>query len=880
MSTRYSALPPSTPLEDGEVHGFDELLEADSPRTAHNSTSMPQVYFDNGEEVMFNEVVEENNLQKIRHSTPASDLPLDNESENEPNEGIKANSPQHQPQQTEIKGLHKLSTFTGAMLVMSLISILGVFAFLFFLWSNPGGSNTASTIWLDIIRAGWIIQSITLSAFVLRTAVSIQAMYDPPLLSLARIIIGSNHAYSTCTSMLACIILERKGITLHASATVSMLRFINNGPESLVLSLRKTYSSVGFRIWIILLLYITTTLLQFSSTFLALDIDIGAIAGTTQQNATFAAMSVSSNPPIAQVDYLAATPSNLPTFAEYNERAIEVSDAIKDTGVTYRAFLPFANEQARVSMQNFTGVATILDSRVVCVRPKIHPGLSISLVSGSFYQPGYHSALNNTGGFLLNGTLLHEATPVGLIFADSEVAHGYMWGNFTYLTDDGHTQAIAGSQSLPSPEFQLRQNPRIKTASISQRYYMTNGPALVSSLDPRYPNVLSKSSSGFSRNPRDNYIDQYYFQENDSIPLMTGRSYQVTSVTLSNEYDLSLNITTFFNGSHTGQNGVLFSPDQSLNKLVITPNAESLVFTIPRIPGFQASVSLCYDSFASINANVEAISDGVISEPSLRWNASSGLFDTTSIRHQLGALTKQNQTYNRNYTDRGVLELHTTPQQLRDQVQPWYDKSKTRGWQNISFPTQNFLRDRLKGETKSMTEMSLLHDLNVTESNSQCEVPTLSHAQAFLDTMSTTGNTPLAWQVYHTGVSRLANYDKLTYFDLPDQPSTSLFQTFQFPRSIRGLIAVAVVMGFHLVLVSAIIIMFFLETKLSRIGDNAWQSVAQMRSEDLKNVFQVATMMKDDDVKKWLEAERLDKQVIGLRKTRGLKDSGPGLIKL
>lgn len=73
---------------------------------------------------------------------------------------------------------------------------------------------------------------------------------------------------SIATSMLACIVMEIKGVTLPRSAAVSALRYANNGPQSLTLALRDTYSRVGAWALANLLLYLTTLALQFGSTML------------------------------------------------------------------------------------------------------------------------------------------------------------------------------------------------------------------------------------------------------------------------------------------------------------------------------------------------------------------------------------------------------------------------------------------------------------------------------------------------------------------------------------------------------------------------------------------------------------------------------------
>lgn len=80
-------------------------------------------------------------------------------------------------------------------------------------------------------------------------------------------------------------------------------------------------------------------------------------------------------------------------FAEWHESDVADVDGVSDTGPTLRAFLPFADGQARSSVQTYSGEAVVLDSRVMCMRPHLsnltffsymkpphdHPTISLSV---------------------------------------------------------------------------------------------------------------------------------------------------------------------------------------------------------------------------------------------------------------------------------------------------------------------------------------------------------------------------------------------------------------------------------------------------------------------------------------------------------------------
>jgi hypothetical protein len=96
--------------------------------------------------------------------------------------------------------------------------------------------------------------------------------------------------------------------------------------------------------------------------------------------------------PREQVGYLVHSKRSIgfPAFAEYAEAAKTTTEGIRDTGRSLRAFLPIPIQSTRESVLGYEGMATILDTRVVCVRPKVER-LAI-------YPPG-------KGTYIINGTI-------------------------------------------------------------------------------------------------------------------------------------------------------------------------------------------------------------------------------------------------------------------------------------------------------------------------------------------------------------------------------------------------------------------------------------------------------------------------------------------
>lgn len=330
---------------------------------------------------------------------------------------------------------------------------------------------------------------------------------------------------------------------------------------------------------------------------------------------------------------------------------------------------------------------------------------------------------------------------------------------------------------------------------------------------------------------------------------MTGRSYELLNFTIAEPE----NKTNMF-----------FSQEQETNKLVVNSQGEWLIFTIPSIPDFQLSVSLCFDSFSSINAQINSTSQQPCHEPSLGpWNSSTGYLDTTEVRKQLGALPEQSQST----ADRGIMNLETDAEQLRDQVRTWYSKEETQNTGNISFPTQNFVmmasKDVYSWGTWMCSECGM-EFLNQSAANISYVINNDLQQQIFQDVLQTTRDASRAWQAYYTILGRLAYYETLPYYDFEADASVTSFRNIQFPQSSRGLAAVCVVLCVHVGLVILVTTAFVMNTRVSRIGDNAWLNLVQADLTPMENVFKASLTMKDGDLEKEMIVQEMKNSIVRL----------------
>ncbi|KAH7397160.1 hypothetical protein BKA66DRAFT_594444 [Pyrenochaeta sp. MPI-SDFR-AT-0127] len=253
----------------------------------------------------------------------------------------------------------RLGLYIICALVASTIVIIGFVGFIVFLWT----SDSTNSVWLNIVLAGWIPRIITITTLTLRWAVTVQA--------------------GVATSMAASLYLNGFQVSLPSVAAVSLLRFENTGPRSLLQHFTvRSQPKTLFLSGIVLLLSITTLLLQFTSTALLSDVGAGNI--TQPLPNTNISYGMGSSPYTVQVQsigYLGTKPLVYPAFAEYTEPAIAI-DAVADTGLSIRAFLPFDQQSQRESLRSFSGNATIIDTRVVCMRPDL-TNLNLTTLNGA-----------------------------------------------------------------------------------------------------------------------------------------------------------------------------------------------------------------------------------------------------------------------------------------------------------------------------------------------------------------------------------------------------------------------------------------------------------------------------------------------------------------
>lgn len=293
------------------------------------------------------------------------------------NDDSRDDSNNNLPRQNGSGFVLRLGKFSTAVLAASFVVYLACLTFLTFLWT----ANTNNTVWRKIVVNEWMTRSVTISSRVLRLTAATQAIL--------------------ATSMLAAVLIQAYAVPLPSAAAVSIMRFDNTDPWSLLNRMRadRYYESV----WIALpalLLSITTVALQFMSTALLSQVGRADLPnpsffpqtfyGTDPDGPTFDSQlsGVQSN--------LETTPKEFPAFSEWAatvtapgkaEFAADLRPGVQDTGTVVRVFLPIDGVNNRSRVMEYQGKATAVDMRVVCSAAKLTGVVNLGYRNN---RPGRH----------------------------------------------------------------------------------------------------------------------------------------------------------------------------------------------------------------------------------------------------------------------------------------------------------------------------------------------------------------------------------------------------------------------------------------------------------------------------------------------------------
>lgn len=269
----------------------------------------------------------------------------------------------------ESLGFKGLGTLVGGY-----VGIIGIWAFLTFLWFGYGttpDAAEASQAWRRIALSNWMTRAITLCSLAIRLLVAFHA--------------------TVCTSMICALILEKHSARKSHVPWISVMRSINDGPYKLMqvlLSSRSRAIVCYPEFWLTVSMVLTVLALQFSSTVLLSDLHSSVIIGDSNRTQVPSLVSYNEtdfNLVVTGYEDLLKQPVFSP-FGEVQSTA-DVSpnnDGLSDTGLLQRGFLPFSGNDNRTSAKQYKGNAMIMNLRAACMRPVIDAQYRYANDSGNY----------------------------------------------------------------------------------------------------------------------------------------------------------------------------------------------------------------------------------------------------------------------------------------------------------------------------------------------------------------------------------------------------------------------------------------------------------------------------------------------------------------
>lgn len=672
------------------------------------------------------------------------------------------------------------------VLAIGAIASLLAVAFLAFLWIGSESARKGDPtprLWFFIVDNDWATRVVTVASVLIRLATAAQM--------------------GVFAALIAAWILETTGASAEHLPMLSVIRTVNNGPQSHIWNVFHSLH-VGSRYFysaVIVLAILDALALQFTSTLLITDFQTVAIVpGAIQRPVHYAPYNLddeqAGNVQAGNgVDFFQSGPAAYARFAEWAEQP-RFDAEYADTGTTLRAFLPFGSSDDRSVLRSYDGPATIVDSRIRCVIPSIdvHNMTFLSQSSGGD-RSNYEIAIAGKVG-------IQGRIPGQMDSEEQSVSDG-LEGMFSI-------SAVARIYYANATDWRLSYT---LVPSFSEVSGFSN-------------NVLAPDNTGFA-----------------TLLLM--------NVTGDGWKEVLDNVTNF----STTQENLIVGPlgwNQTSSGLWTDLRPSNSTANIG------ISATLCFANFESNNYLVHADEGGDFTEPrNMTWVAGAHTYSTSTVRQMLD-------TWSKDLTprQRGILRLHAPPNGNWSTL-----KIPNTDSDYITTPVTTGLRKLINpdaytgysahlgtgwGASAAFTPFSSYNGVHKT------------HAALFQDIIQRTGNPALAFQAFFTIIEQMTYYDLLPQFDIAGNASYSLSQRVEVPAQWVGFGVVMGLLLLHAVLLVTAVVLFLVNSEHSLLG-NAWQAVAQVSSSDMLETVHWASNMTDLEVKQLLRMSSSEENEVVLK---------------
>ena len=599
----------------------------------------------------------------------------------------------------------------------------------------------------------------------------------------------------------------------------------------------------------VLLLFATTTALQFSSTVLLSDLRLGQLPSLPVNRTisydfeyTTHGQPLPTNPeskfnfgyyqytggvtyPIQlRVPTWSRNPPAFPAFAEYSETLPAIA-GVDDTGILLRAFLPFADAQSRESIRNYSGIAHVLDSRVRCgvnslgVPPTCLPFLfeQVSCQAPQFVnvdvnpQNMYYPGMTGPVAGRLKGSLEPSIPDVERLWTLGHIP--FDCGIF--MNAEAFTICQIG--------FPL---------ATESNFYQDSG-----SLLSEFWNITRDDTRNAIRHGGLNLY---------SLPMLVIESHE------SRPDNLRQNITK-----------------------ILRDGTSTMISTA----SLKWKVSLCYSAWTTADINVDMHSTRNRSEPISHWSPGRGYYTVPDVHEQMGESSGENLSAE----SRGILKLakkpswipevsNAVPNVVKPFVQEFADL-------NIDATLSNNLPYTCSPCSALMVRSPNSPQTWSYDRNSMF-MADMALSSLFHQAVGKNGTGFMARAVSSliTTLSSMAYYDQMPQFQKSGDTTQVFFTTVLYPQSHLGFWAVMIVLAAHTALVSLVALGFLIYSKFTFLG-NHWQSIAQLQGPETDDLLAKSRMATDGEVKKALGAAGHEDVRTGIRILKGERGVGLKVLR-
>jgi hypothetical protein len=683
----------------------------------------------------------------------------------------------------------KLGIFVILFFVVGSTLITAAVGVLCFLWF----AHDDNDLWRAINTRNWTTQAVTICAEVIKQAVSFQ--------------MGS------IVAMTASLALEHRSVLFpHAAAYSMMKACASSGTAVMLLWYQltavfvirsKTYSLLFVLVLVIGAVFGIT---QVFSILLVSDLGPGFVTGdsSTSKIAYGYDYTHRDYPLLAEAVGWARSAPAYPTFAEYSETA-SVADGVSDTGLTLRAFLPFADAVRRQTLRSYSGTTTVLDSRVTCQIPHFY-----NLTAGGTDQ----------GVFLMGRVAPSKITP--RLQNATHLDHLDSFVNFrcAVIAMDIDEWKLSFCQLALRPEQVVTDFTTVQTQFVNSSFLH---PALASEfIDP---------ATWISRE-----------REGDTNPY--GAAYLVLNLTKGSFRDWSYTLPIFSSGRLP---------------TALTPRDEWLDLSFKGLFNSSGTIStsLCYAAFGQADLSVHITSTANRTESFPTYDNATSKYTFDFLRNQYG------QNVNSEATDRGILQLQKQnwvafPTELASTSEaedPYFRVY------NGFLPPVGYHQQYGFNQSGYVTTAELVADDDGMQLNAM-------HVWLIQEILQTGGSLAFALQSIITLMAGMTYYDNLSNFNVTSDADLAFFTLAQIPLGFRGLIVVLATLLAHAVLSVVVMVLFLKGTRYARLGDS-WAALAQCTGGEMDRYLADAGMKGDGLVQKEMKAAKEARRLVGVEERDG-----------